>query len=123
MAKRILVVDDEADITEMVALRLMAGGYDVVAAGSGEECLDKVKVEKFDLIIMDVSMPGMDGIVAACRLQRDAATRDIPVVFLTALAGKEDLGGDHAALGGHIIIAKPFNGNDLLAVVKQQLKV
>ena len=122
MAKRVLVVDDEADITEMVALRLEAGGYDVVTAASGQECLDKVAAEKFDLIIMDVSMPGMDGIAAACRLQRDEATRDIPVVFLTALASKDDLGADHAVLGGHIIIAKPFNGNDLLSVVKQQIK-
>lgn len=122
MAKRVLVVDDEADITEMVAMRLTAGGYEAVTVSSGKECLDKVVLEKFDLIIMDVSMPEMDGIATACRLQRDVATRDIPVIFLTALATKEDLGADHAALGGHIIVAKPFNGNDLLAVVKQQIK-
>jgi CheY-like chemotaxis protein len=122
MAKRILVVDDEPDITEMVALRLAAGGYEVVTASSGKECLDKAVADNFALIIMDVSMPEMDGIAAACRLQRDKATRDIPVIFLTALATKEDLGADHAVLGRHIVIAKPFDGNDLLMVVKQQIK-
>jgi len=122
MAKRVLVVDDEADITEMVALRLMAGGYETGTARSGEECLEKVAGEKFDLIIMDVSMPGMDGIATACRLQRDKATRDIPVIFLTALANKNDLGAAYAVIGMHVVIAKPFDGNDLLVLVKQQIK-
>ncbi|MBV9468477.1 MAG: response regulator [Abitibacteriaceae bacterium] len=74
---KILIVDDEADIIEVVRLSLMSEGYDFIDASTGQEALTQAKIEKPDLIIMDVSMPEMDGFETLRRLKQHTATAHI----------------------------------------------
>jgi len=121
MAKTILVVDDEPEIAKMIASRLGASGYDMTVANGGEEALRKVQIVKPDLIILDVVMPDLDGGEVCARLRQDEKTREIPIIFLTALKTKEDdvnLGKD---IGRHTIFAKPFDPKELLGTVREML--
>ncbi|HID28286.1 MAG TPA: response regulator [Methanosarcinales archaeon] len=85
MKKKILVVDDEPEYVELVKLVLEKEGFFVSEAYSGEECLDKIKEEKPDLVILDILMPGMDGQQVCKVLKENKETKLIPVVMLTAL--------------------------------------
>lgn len=88
MAKRkILVVDDEADFVEMVKLRLQVNNYDVVTASNGKEALEKVKSEKPDAVILDILMPGMDGIDVLKKIRQ--MNKTLPVFMLTAFSNEE----------------------------------
>lgn len=86
MSRKILMVDDEADIREAVQSSLKSRGYTVVAAADGEEGLNKVRSERPDLVLLDIVMPKVDGwqVLKAIRNDEDAATRQLPVVMLTA---------------------------------------
>ena len=122
MSKRILVVDDERDLALAVVARVQASGYDAVAVYSGKECLQAVEKDKFDLVVMDIVMPELDGIATACRLRSKPDTENIPIVFLSALVSKDDLQGAYGVVGGNVIIPKPFNGQDLISAIERQLK-
>lgn len=121
--KKILVVDDETKIRELLDLRLSSAGYDVVQARHGEEGVRKAKEHLPDLILMDVMMPRMDGAEAVKCLQEDPATKDIPVIFLTAIITKEEeedqAFGIQLDTGKHRFIAKPFDPQHLLAEIKK----
>ncbi|MBE9226049.1 response regulator [Phormidium sp. LEGE 05292] len=83
--KTILVVDDEIHLRELVQACLEdLGGWKTITAASGEECLQIVQTQRFDAIVLDVSMPGMDGYEVYQRLQSNPATKSIPVILLTA---------------------------------------
>jgi DNA-binding response OmpR family regulator len=84
MAAKILVVDDEAHLRRVVSLYLRARNYEVETAENGLEAIHKVAVDRPDLIIADIGMPGLDGYELCSRLRRDMATRTIPFIFLTA---------------------------------------
>ena len=84
MASKILVVDDEAHLRRVVSLYLQARHYDVETAENGLDAIHKVSVDRPDLIIADIGMPGLDGYELCSRLRRDTATRTIPFIFLTA---------------------------------------
>ena len=86
MPKKILMMEDEADIREAVRASLKSRGYWVILAADGEEGLRKVKSEKPDLVLLDIMMPKVDGwqVLKAIRNDEDAATRELPVVMLTA---------------------------------------
>jgi DNA-binding response OmpR family regulator len=84
MAPKILVVDDEAHLRRVVSLYLRARNYEVDTAENGLEAIQKVSADRPDLIIADIGMPGLDGYELCSRLRRDAATRTIPFIFLTA---------------------------------------
>jgi CheY-like chemotaxis protein len=121
--KRILVVDDEKKIRELLELRLIAAGYEVVQASDGEAGVAQAKAYQPDLILMDVMMPKMDGAEAVKCLQEDPATKDIPVIFLTAIITKEE--EENQSFGAqmnvpqHRFIAKPFDPKILLAEIKK----
>ncbi|MCP2728682.1 response regulator [Limnofasciculus baicalensis] len=83
--KQILIVDDEERLRELVQACLEdLGGWETITAGSGEECLKIVQQAKFDAIVLDVSMPGMDGFAVFEKLQANPMTQSIPVILLTA---------------------------------------
>src|SRR5690348_11317870 len=84
MAPKILVVDDEAHLRRVVSLYLRARHYEVETAENGLDAIQKVSVDRPDLIIADIGMPGLDGYELCSRLRRDTATRTIPFIFLTA---------------------------------------
>lgn len=103
----ILVAEDERDIRELIELTLNFAGLDVVTAKDGVEAVAKAQTEPIDLILMDVRMPRMTGYEACRRLQEIDATREIPVVFLSA-KGQEAEVEEGLAAGAQYYILKPF---------------
>jgi DNA-binding response OmpR family regulator len=115
----ILVADDEPLILKLITAMLSREGFRVLKAENGQEAMIRVK-EKPDLILLDILMPEMGGLETCRRLKNDPLTRDIPVIFLSALLDSKtkDLGFQ---LGGQDFIDKPFRKKELLARVKTHL--
>ncbi|MFH1868443.1 MAG: response regulator [Candidatus Omnitrophota bacterium] len=82
MTKKILVVDDEPEFIEMISLRLEANGYEVMTAFSGDECLEKIQAGTPDAVLLDVLMPGVDGIETLRRIRKH--NKELPVFIVTA---------------------------------------
>lgn len=116
MAKRLLVVDDEAKLLRAVAVTLREEGYDVATARSGAEALVSIQLSVPDLIISDIRMPGMDGYQFARALRSNPRTELIPVILLTAKGERKDR---IAAIrtGIDAYLTKPFDPEELLAIV------
>ncbi len=120
MKKRVLVVDDERDIVDLLRYNLEREGYEVIAAGNGQQALEKA-ASKPDLILLDLMMPVLDGFETCKRLKGNPATASIPVVILTARSGEVDevLGLE---LGAEDYIQKPISPRKLVARVKAVLR-
>jgi len=119
--KKILVVDDEEDILELVRYNLAREGYKILCASSGEEGLKLAKAEKPDLIVLDLMLPGVDGLDVTRRLKGDDSTRKIPVVMLTAKGEESDI-VTGLELGAEDYITKPFSPRVMVARVKTALR-
>jgi putative two-component system response regulator len=119
---RILVVDDNELNVELVADNLIPEGYEVERAYSGAEALEKVRTQSFDLVLLDVMMPGITGYEVCERLKKDEKTRLLPVVMVTALEQREDKIRGIAA-GADDFIHKPFDRAELLVRVKSCLRI
>ncbi|HEV2761995.1 MAG TPA: response regulator transcription factor [Pyrinomonadaceae bacterium] len=121
MAKRLLVVDDEAKLLRAVAVTLREEGYEVTTARGGAEALVSVNAAVPDLIVSDIRMPGMDGYQLARALRANPRTELIPVIFLTAKGERKDrLAGIRAGVDAYL--TKPFDPEELLAVVSNLLR-
>lgn len=121
MGKKILIVDDEADIREILAFNLSAAGYETLEAGTAESALIQIrKGMELDLILLDVMLPGMSGFKLADTLRKTDEC-NIPIIFLTARNEENDLLTGFSA-GGDDYISKPFSVNEVLARVKAVLK-
>ncbi|MGD8257569.1 MAG: response regulator transcription factor [Desulfobacterales bacterium] len=122
MAKeRILVVDDEEDILELVKYNLEKEGYQVTGALSGEEALKKARSNDFDLIVLDLMLPGIDGLDVTKSLKNDQNTRNVPLVMLTAKGEEADI-VTGLELGADDYITKPFSPRVLVARVRAALR-
>ena len=120
MAKRLLVVDDEAKLLRAVAVTLREEGYEVTTARSGAEALVAVNASVPHLIISDIRMPGMDGYQLARALRASPRTELIPIIFLTAKGERKDrLAGIRAGVDAYL--TKPFDPEELLAVASNIL--
>ncbi len=117
----ILVVDDEVDILELIRYNLDKNGYHVLTATSGEEALKKLRNEPVDLLVLDLMLPGMDGLEVCRRLKSDPATNHILVVMLTAKTEETDV-VIGLELGADDYITKPFSPRVLLARIKAMLR-
>lgn len=117
MAKKILIVEDEKEILDLVKLYLEKEGYRTRTAVTGLEGLKQVKSEQPDLVILDLMLPEMDGLEVCKRLRADAQTAMIPIIMLTAKAGETDtiIGLE---LGADDYVTKPFSPKALIARVK-----
>jgi len=118
MEERILVVDDEKDICDILQFNLENEGYKVDLANSGEEALS-ILTDKHDLIILDVMMGGMSGFKMAERLRKEG--KSVPIIFLTAKNTENDMLTGFS-LGGDDYVSKPFSVKELIARVKSVLK-
>ena len=122
MAKeRILVVDDEEDILELVGYNLAREGYRIICATSGEETLKIAKSEPPDLILLDLMLPGIDGLEVTKSLKNDAKTRHIPIIMLTAKGEEADI-VTGLELGADDYITKPFSPRILVARVRAVIR-
>ncbi|HEX8551443.1 MAG TPA: response regulator [Abditibacteriaceae bacterium] len=115
---KILAVDDEKHIVRLVQITLEKEGYELITASTGKEALEKVALDKPDLIVMDVMMPEMDGLEALARLKGDPATAKIPVIMLTAKAQDSDVFRGWQS-GADLYLTKPFNPQELVTFVKR----
>jgi CheY-like chemotaxis protein len=116
----ILVVDDYVVIQRMLSTLLRNGGYDVVTAGSGQEALTQLNQRRFDLAIIDVTMPDMDGITLLEKVRMEQGNTTLPVIMLTASALDEDRIRSQAA-GANNFLTKPVSSREMLDVVHGQL--
>jgi len=124
--QRILVVDDEQDLCEILLFNLRAAGYEADAVNSGDEALEQIENSKssnskcLDLLLLDVMMPGMSGFELARRLKQDEQTARLPIIFLTAKDGEDDLLRGFS-LGADDYVTKPFSVREVMARVKAVL--
>ncbi len=121
MKPKILVVDDEPDLLELIDVNLKAAGYSVLLAASGKEALRQAREAGPDLILLDVMLPELDGLEVCKGLRQDPATAAIPILMLTARASEIDrvLGLE---LGADDYVTKPFSVRELLLRIKNLLR-
>lgn len=119
--KHILVVDDEADLVDLVSYNLKKEGYIVDSASNGEIALSKIRKGNYDLLILDLLLPGIQGIEICKILRNDPKTTNLPIIMLTAKSEEVDkiLGLE---MGADDYITKPFSPRELLARVKAVLR-
>lgn len=119
-AATVLVADDEPDVRELIAYRLRRSGYDVIEAMDGQEAFELATTRVPSLAVLDVMMPKLDGYELTRRLRADDATRDIPIILLTARAQEADVARGFEA-GADDYLRKPFNPDELVARVRAVL--
>ena len=118
---RILVVDDEPDILELIRYNLTRNNYDMTGVASGEEAFASVRTSPPDLVVLDLMLPGIDGLEVCRRLKNDARTATIPVVILSAKGEEADV-VTGLELGADDYLTKPFSPRVLLARIKAVLR-
>ena len=122
MRKKILVVDDESDIRELLKARLVHNGYECLTAEDGREAVKIAKETIPDLIILDLIMPGMDGIETQKALKADPATKNIPIVGFTAQPPEIIAKKGEKAWDVVDVMLKSLDTKELLSIVEQALK-
>ena len=121
MAKKVLIVDDEKDIVELIAYNLKKEGFVADQAPNGETALAKIKKGNYDLVILDLMLPGLQGIELCRILRNDTATSSLPVIMLTA-KGEEVDKVVGLEMGADDYITKPFSPRELVARVNAVLR-
>jgi DNA-binding response OmpR family regulator len=121
MKPKILIVDDEPDVVQLIEYNLKGAGYDVITAADGAEALEQARSSSPNLIILDLMLPEVDGLDVCKVLRRDRSTAGIPIVMLTAKASETDrvLGLE---LGADDYVTKPFSPRELVLRVKRLLR-
>jgi DNA-binding response OmpR family regulator len=120
MAKKILVIDDEPEMVDMLRIRLEDEGYGIITALNGEEGLKKAEGERPDLVLLDILLPGMSGLEVAKRLRESKATKNIPIIMVTALIGGDAMRTGLKS-GAAYFISKPFDPEELLTQIKSAI--
>jgi len=120
MADKVLVVDDEREIRDLLQTSLLAEGYEVVVASNGEEAIGLAKTGNPQVILLDIEMPGIDGIETCKRLEADEKTRLIPIIMMTS-SGDRDI--EAYLEGAADVVNKPFDIVQLAIRVKSMLRV
>lgn len=119
---KILIIDDEENFTRLVKLNLeKTGKYEVKIENKGSLGLIAAKEFKPDLILLDVMMPGVDGGDVCNQLKDEKATKNIPIVFLTAVVNEKEIKENNGIIGGHPFIAKPVDTGELIDVIEKNI--
>jgi len=118
---RILVVDDEPDLVELIEHHLRREHYEVATAGDGETALAEARRRLPDLVLLDLMLPGIDGLEVCRRLRSDSRTKHIPIVMLTA-KGEESDAVIGLSQGADDYVRKPFGAKELLARIAARLR-
>ncbi len=119
--ERILVVDDEEDILELIRYNLTREGFQVACAATGEDALKKTGTDSFDLIVLDLMLPRIDGLEVARHLKKNDRTRQIPIVMLTAKGEEADVVAG-LEIGADDYVTKPFSPRVLTARIRAVLR-
>lgn len=120
--KKILIIDDEPDVRTLLRTRLCANNFEVFEAGDGPSGIALAREKKPDLILLDILMPGQDGVETYHSLNRDPKTKEIPVIFLTALAERVSLTKHGLELGkSYAILGKPYRADELIQEIQGAL--
>jgi CheY-like chemotaxis protein len=115
---RVLVVDDDEVIRQLITVNLELEGFDVHTAFDGQDCLDKIKEINPDVVTLDVMMPRLDGWETAARIRQDIGLADVRIVLLSARAQEADIErGD--TIGVDAYLTKPFDPDDLVETVRR----
>jgi len=120
--KSILIVDDTPKNIQLLAQILKNENYDIGFASDGQKALDAMRLHEYDLILLDVMMPVMDGYTACIEMKKDKKLKDTPVIFITAMTDTESIVKGFE-VGGVDYVGKPFNSVELLARVKSHLEL
>ncbi len=121
MGKKILLVEDERDLSKAIVFRLEANGYVVVTAYDGQEGFEKAKNEKPDLVILDLMLPKMDGYKVCALLKSDARYSKMPIMIFTARAQDNDI-KMAKEVGADAYMKKPFEPETLLSKIRELIK-
>lgn len=116
MAKKVLVIDDEPEMLSLVKYTLEQGGFEVHTCDNGRTAWDEIAKIKPDVLILDVMLPGIDGYTLQLKLSQDSATKDLPIVILTALEPSKTLFQKFSSVVG--FMTKPFKTDELLKTVQ-----
>ena len=118
---KILIIDDDVHIRQLLEINLRAASYDVVSCTNGKEALDKIKIEKPDLVILDIMMPEIDGLEVCKIIKDDPEIENIKVIMLTARGSAKDKMICKDILKADEYMSKPFEMDNLLSVIKDLL--
>ena len=121
MNERILVVDDEPEIVRVLRGYLEQANYTVLTASSGPEALRRARTEAPDLILLDVMLPGMDGIDVAYVLRNHESTKGSPIIFVTAIFSRRQVGASEYQIGENCFLFKPITFNQVLREIGAKL--
>lgn len=116
LTAKIVVIDDSAPTRELLQAWLTSAGCEVITASSGEGAVPLVEQQKPDLVLLDIVMPGVDGLEVCRRLKEDAATRDVTVIVVSGLQHHANVRRAREA-GAQAYVSKPFDEDELLSVV------
>ena len=119
--EKILIVDDEPDIREVVRFALEAAGYETLEASIADEAVRQIKIQTPDLMLLDWMLPGRSGLELAKQLKRDPDTRTLPIIMLTARTEEGDL-VDGLGAGADDYVTKPFSPRELMARIRAVLR-
>ena len=115
--KRIAIVEDEEDLRELLRLHIEREGYEARLYATGDEFLNSVQMTSFDMLILDLMLPGTDGLDVCRILRADDSTKDIPIIMLTAKSSEADIVVG-LELGADDYMTKPFSPRELMARIK-----
>lgn len=118
--ERILIVDDEEDVLELIRYNLDKNGYKIITATSGEEAITEAKSKTPDLIVLDLMLPGIDGLEVCKKLKSDVKTERVPIIMLTAKGEESDI-VTGLELGADDYVTKPFSPKVLIARLRRIL--
>jgi len=122
MAKKILVVEDDKFLRELIIKKLLGEGYDVVEAADGEEGVKKIREEKPDLVLLDLILPGIDGFGVLSQMREDQSVSSTPVIILSNLGQKDDVERGLKLGAVDYLIKAHFTPGEIIEKIKNILK-